>query len=151
MSGPLRKYKVTRGGVETVMKLNDDDAKRLGVSVDQALDAAPTIQTVELAADEADSEADDGTAGDDATDGADADEGDGDGSVAEGAAAAEAQSTPDSGGDGQAPAPQDSPKETTATATAKKAAAKKTAAKRQPASANKARTSAATKATDGGS
>ncbi|MEU3507951.1 hypothetical protein ABZ733_08465 [Streptomyces longwoodensis] len=47
MSGPLRKYKVKRGGVETVMKLSDDDAKRLGVGVDQAVDAAPTIEPVQ--------------------------------------------------------------------------------------------------------
>ncbi|MBZ6258861.1 hypothetical protein KVH22_25430 [Streptomyces olivaceus] len=51
MSGPLKKYRVTRGGVETVMKLSDDDAKRLGVGVDQAADAASTIEPVELADD----------------------------------------------------------------------------------------------------
>lgn len=51
VSGPLKKYRVTRNGVETLMKLSDADAKRLGVGVDQAADAASTIEPVELADD----------------------------------------------------------------------------------------------------
>ncbi|MFJ1657163.1 hypothetical protein [Streptomyces anthocyanicus] len=51
VSGPLKKYRVTRNGVETLMKLSDADAKRLGLGVDQAADAASTIEPVELADD----------------------------------------------------------------------------------------------------
>jgi hypothetical protein len=47
VSGPLKKYRVTRGGVETVMKLNDADAARLGVGPDKAVGEASTIPPVE--------------------------------------------------------------------------------------------------------
>jgi hypothetical protein len=47
VSGPLKKYRVTRGGVETVMKLSDADAARLGVTAQDAVGAASTIQPVE--------------------------------------------------------------------------------------------------------
>lgn len=40
MSGPLQKYRVIRGGVETVMKLNDADATRLGLGADDILGPA---------------------------------------------------------------------------------------------------------------
>ncbi|MFF9043344.1 hypothetical protein [Streptomyces parvulus] len=49
VSGPLKKYRVTRNGVETVMKLSDADAKRLGIGVDQPADAAPTPEPVQPA------------------------------------------------------------------------------------------------------
>lgn len=49
VSGPLKKYRVTRNGVETVMKLSDDDAKRLGVAVEQPADAASTAEPVQPA------------------------------------------------------------------------------------------------------
>lgn len=62
VSGPLKKYRVTRGGVQTVMKLSDDDAARLGVGSEDAIDAVSTIPTVEPVAD---SEADSSGEGDD--------------------------------------------------------------------------------------
>ncbi|WP_143666796.1 MULTISPECIES: hypothetical protein [unclassified Streptomyces] len=40
VSGPLQKYRVIRGGVETVMKLNDADAARLGLGADDILGSA---------------------------------------------------------------------------------------------------------------
>lgn len=40
VSGPLQKYRVIRGGVETVMKLNDADAARLGLGADDVLGPA---------------------------------------------------------------------------------------------------------------
>lgn len=51
VSGPLKKYRVTRGGVETVMKLSDDDAKRLGASPDDVIGAVSTTPLVEPVAD----------------------------------------------------------------------------------------------------
>ncbi|WP_138964171.1 hypothetical protein [Streptomyces sp. YIM 121038] len=51
VSGPLKKYRVRRGGVVTVMKLSDDDAKRLGAGPEDIVGAASTIQPV-TAADE---------------------------------------------------------------------------------------------------
>jgi hypothetical protein len=137
VSGPLKKYKVTRGGVETVMKLNDADAARLGVGADAAVDgSASTIQPIQAAQSETSSEGDDGTASDGAGDGGTP------GSGAE-AGAQQVQQAADSGGDGQTPDPQ-------AAAADSPPAAKKTAAKRRTTSANKARTPSATKA-DGGS
>lgn len=135
VSGPLKKYKVTRGGVETVMKLSDDDAKRLGVGADAALDGASTIEPVQPVADQTDSdgEAADGTGNSGTPDGGDV------------AGAQPVQQAADSGGDGQTPDPQ-------AKAADSPPAAKKTAApKRRTASENKARTPSATKAADGGS
>jgi hypothetical protein len=39
VGGPLKKYEVTTpSGVVTTMKLNDDDAKRLGVTADSPAD-----------------------------------------------------------------------------------------------------------------
>ncbi|MFJ8583624.1 hypothetical protein ACIRD2_03050 [Streptomyces sp. NPDC093595] len=39
MGGPLKKYEVTTpSGVKTTMKLNGDDAKRLGVTADSPAD-----------------------------------------------------------------------------------------------------------------
>lgn len=145
VSGPLKKYRVTRGGVETVMKLSDADAERLGVGTSDVVGGASTIQPVELVAE---SEADDGPA-DDGGDGQVA-PGDGDGQGAQ-----QVQQAADGGGDGQTPSPtvategsQQSP--TPAPAPVKKAAAKKTTAKRQPAAENKARPVADNKAADGG-
>lgn len=142
VSGPLKKYKVTRGGVETVMKLSDDDAKRLGVGPDAALDEVSTIQTVQPVA--SDETAGVSGAGDDA----------GDVTPAAGGDAAAAQPVAP-GGDGQAAAaPAAAPGDHTQAPEpepVKAAAAKKTAAKRQPAAANKARTAAPNKAADGGS
>ncbi|MFI9012587.1 hypothetical protein ACIGZI_00975 [Streptomyces griseus] len=43
MSGPLQKYRVIRGGVETVMKLNDADAARLGLGANDIL-GSPALQ-----------------------------------------------------------------------------------------------------------
>ncbi|MFJ9234151.1 hypothetical protein ACIRJ3_04090 [Streptomyces anulatus] len=43
VSGPLKKYRVIRGGVETVMKLNDADAARLGLGADDVL-GSPVLQ-----------------------------------------------------------------------------------------------------------
>lgn len=40
VSGPLQKYRVVRGGVETVMKLNDADAARLGLGAGDVLGSA---------------------------------------------------------------------------------------------------------------
>ncbi|WP_217545573.1 hypothetical protein [Streptomyces sp. GbtcB6] len=51
MSGPLKKYRVRRGDVETVMKLSAADAERLGVGVDDLVDGASTIGPVEPVAD----------------------------------------------------------------------------------------------------
>jgi len=135
VSGPLKKYKVTRGGVETVMKLSDDDAKRLGVGPDAALDEVSTIQPVQPVAE---------------------DEGDGDSASSssgseEMAVAQQVQPPADSSGDGQAPAAPGDQTQASTPAPAKKAAAKKTTAKRQPTAANKARTAAPNKAADGGS
>lgn len=41
MSGPLRKYRYTRGTSSTVLKLNDKDAERLGLTEADLLDAQP--------------------------------------------------------------------------------------------------------------
>lgn len=51
VSGPLKKYRVTRNGVETLMKLSDDDARRLGVAPEDAVDAVSTIPPVQPVAD----------------------------------------------------------------------------------------------------
>lgn len=161
VSGPLKKYRVKRGGVETVMKLNDADAARLGVGPENVVGAASTIPLVEPV------DKPEGGDGDGAAD----DSGDVQAVAAAGpgAGAEPVQLAADSGGDGQAPGdpapapdPGD-PKEVAVTeadnpgaaepdvsgdAGAKasaKAPAKKTAAKRAT-SANKARTSAANKA-----
>lgn len=132
VSGPLKKYRVTRGGVETVMKLNEDDAKRLGVSADAVIGGASTIQPVQPVADaeaDGDSEGDDGAPGDPAG--------------GDGAGAQLVQQAADTGDD-QTPDAQAAKAETPPPA-------KKTAAKRRPTSANKARTTSANKAADGGS
>ncbi|MFJ3794939.1 hypothetical protein ACIPSJ_01485 [Streptomyces sp. NPDC090088] len=127
VSGPLKKYRVKRGGVETVMKLSDADAARLGVTAEDAVDGASTIQPVEPVTDDA---PDDETGGSDGT----ADEGSEDG--AQGTAPVISE---------EAGAQQVQP-------AAAKAPAKKAPAKRQqPAAASKARTAAANKAADGGS
>jgi hypothetical protein len=145
VSGPLKKYRVTRGGVETVMKLSDDDAKRLGAKADDVVGGASTIQPVEPVQE---GEADDGPADDGG--GSGASQGDDAGQGAQ-----QVQQAADDGGDGQAsgatPAAADSQQPTPAPTAAKTTAAKKTAAKRQPVAANKARTAAETKAADGGS
>ncbi|MFJ4322249.1 hypothetical protein ACIP3A_03885 [Streptomyces tricolor] len=129
MSGPLKKYRVKRGGVETVMKLSDDDAKRLGVSVDQAVDAAPTVQPVQPA--------ETGTP------------------QAPSLAASAAGDMPTSGpddGDGQEPAEETAPDgDGQEAAQDGQEAAKKAAAKRRPTAANKARAASANKVADGGS
>jgi hypothetical protein len=149
VSGPLKKYRVTRGGVETVMKLSDADAQRLGVKVEDVVGGASTIQPVEPVEE---SEADDGPAdvGGDSS-GSPGDDGDSSG-------AQQVQQAADVGGDGPAAsptptAPDDQQQTPTAPAPApvKKAAAKRTTAKRQPTAANKARTGAENKAADGGS
>jgi hypothetical protein len=159
VSGPLKKYRVKRGGVETVMKLNEADAARLGVGPDNVVGAASTIPLVELV--------DEGGDGDGAAD----DSGDVQAvAAADADAGAESvQPAADSGGDGQAPgdptpapdpgdskeAPVTEADETAAAAdpadpgtgvkASAKAPAKKTAAKRAT-SANKARPAAANKA-----
>lgn len=167
VSGPLAKYRVTRGGVETVMKLNEADAKRLGVGPADVVGAASTIPLIQPV-DESDGGDGDGAADDSgdvqAVAAADA-----------GAGAEPVQPAADSGGDVQAPgdptpAPDpDDPEEAAVTeadnpaassdpagpgdAAAKapvKAPVKKAAAKRQSASANKARPAAANKAQSSG-
>ncbi|WP_406157770.1 hypothetical protein [Streptomyces canus] len=151
VSGPLKKYKVTRGGVETVMKLSDDDAKRLGASPDDVVGGVSTIQPVQPVQPVREGEADDGPADDGGA--GSTTPGDDEG----GQGAQQVQQAADSGGDVQAPSPtaaatddQQAPA-APAPAPAQKTVAKKTAAKRQPTSANKARTGAETKAADGGS
>jgi hypothetical protein len=57
VSGPLKKYRVKRGGFETVMKLNAADAERLGATLHQPDDAASTIEPV-AAADGAEGDSD---------------------------------------------------------------------------------------------
>ncbi|WP_159056083.1 hypothetical protein [Streptomyces scabiei] len=162
MSGPLKKYRVTRGGVETVMKLNDADAARLGVGPENVVGAASTIPLVEQV-DEGE-----GGDGDGAADDSDDVQAEAVADVGEGAKPV--QSAADSGGDVQAPGdpaattdPSD-PEEATVTeadstpAAAEpngsgdagaqapaKAPAKKATAKRAT-SANKARPAAANKA-----
>lgn len=167
VSGPLKKYRVKRGGVETVMKLNEADAARLGVGPDDVVGAASTIPLIEPVDD---SEGGDG-------DGAADDSGDVQAVAATdaGGGAGPVQPAADSGGDGQAPGdPAAAPAsgdleeaavtETDGTPAAAepdgsgaagakapaKAPAKKTAAKRTTTSANKARTSAANKAESSG-
>lgn len=167
VSGPLKKYRVKRGGVETVMKLNEADAKRLGVGPDNVVGAASTIPLVEPV------DEDEGGDGDGAAD----DSGDVQAVAVAGPGAGTepVQSAADSGGDGQAPGDPaaatdpDYPKEAAVTEadnpaapsdpagpgdaaakTSVKAPAKKTAAKRQTASANKARPAAANKAENPG-
>ncbi|MFF6985600.1 hypothetical protein [Streptomyces sp. NPDC010273] len=146
VSGPLQKYRVTRGGVETVMKLSDADAARLGVSPDALVDGASTITPVQPVAD-SETEATDGGGGDGTADDGAQDSGGTEGVAAgDGPFAQPVQSAADSGGDGQTPSP---PEVVGAQA---KAPAKKAPAKRQTSAANKARTTAATKAAgDGGS
>lgn len=160
VSGPLQKYKVVRGGVETVMKLNDADAKRLGVGPENVVGAASTIPLIEPVDDS------DGGDGDGAAD----DLGGVQAVAAADAGAGPVQSAADSGGDGQAPgdpaaapasgdpeeaavteaeatpaaAVPDGPSDAGAQTSAK-APAKKTAAKRAT-SANKARAVSANKA-----
>ncbi|MFI5685900.1 hypothetical protein [Streptomyces sp. NPDC051636] len=135
VSGPLKKYKVVRGGVETVMKLSDDDAKRLGVDTDDVVGGASTIEPVQPA----EPATTDGGQGDDVGENV-ADSGPGDGE-------AQAAQEP-SPGTGETPVGPQANAETTAAP----AEPKKAPAKRRPASANKARTTAATKAqADGGS
>lgn len=163
VSGPLKKYRVKRGGVETVMKLNEADAKRLGVGPENVVGAASTIPLVEPVDD-----SDRGGDGDGAAD----DSGDVQAVAATdaGGGAGPVQSAADSGGDGQAPGdpaaatdpgdPQEAAVTETGTAPAAaepdgsgdagakapaKAPAKKAAAKRAT-SANKARTASANKA-----
>lgn len=41
VSGPLRKYRYTKGANSTVLKLNDKDAEQLGLTEDDLLDAEP--------------------------------------------------------------------------------------------------------------
>lgn len=49
MSGPLKKYRVVRNGFETVMKLSDADAEKLGAGPYQVSDAVSTIEPVQPA------------------------------------------------------------------------------------------------------
>lgn len=94
MSGPLKKYRVKRNGFETVMKLSDDDAKRLGVAPDQAVDAASTIEPVRrLAADDVSS---DFAADDAAAPHSDGDAGSGDGDDGSGEGGDAPSATPES-------------------------------------------------------
>jgi hypothetical protein len=58
VSGPLKKYKVVRNGFETVMKLSDADAAKLGAGPYQVSDAVSTIEPVTAVAESiADAEA----------------------------------------------------------------------------------------------
>jgi hypothetical protein len=153
VSGPLKKYRVKRGGVETVMKLSDADAERLGVGVDDVVGAASTIQPVEPVDDS------DGGDGDGSAD--DADSGQAAAAGDTGASTEPVQSAADSGGDepeaaaSVAPSAGGDPQEaavteqTTSPAAAEQSGtpARKTAApKKRTPSANKARTAAANKA-----
>jgi hypothetical protein len=162
VSGPLKKYRVKRGGVETVMKLNDADAKRLGVGPESVVGAASTIPLV--------APVDEGGDGDGAAD--DSDDVQAVAAADAGAGTEPVQSAADSGGDGQTPGdpaaapdpgdekeatvteadettvaaePADPDDSGTAVKASAKAPAKKTAAKRAT-SANKARPVAANKA-----
>jgi hypothetical protein len=52
VGGPLKKYEVTTpSGVKTTMKLNDDDAKRLGVTADSPADEPAAEPESDTAAD----------------------------------------------------------------------------------------------------
>lgn len=51
VSGPLKKYRVTRNGFETVMKLSDEDAAKLGAGPYDVVGAS-TIEPVTLADDD---------------------------------------------------------------------------------------------------
>jgi hypothetical protein len=53
VSGPLKKYRVVRNGFETVMKLSDEDAAKLGaLEPYQVSDAVSTIEPVAAAGDD---------------------------------------------------------------------------------------------------
>ncbi|MFD5656922.1 hypothetical protein [Streptomyces hirsutus] len=151
VSGPLKKYRVKRNGFETVMKLSDEDAKKLGAGPYDVVGAS-TIEPVTLADDSGSKDDDGAAAGPDGAAAAMADTG-GDVSpgMADGIPGPEPVQSPQDPGDGQAqgdaqaPA-DDGPKVQEAPA---KAAAKP-ARKRAASSPNKARTGAANKA-DGGS
>lgn len=145
VSGPLKKYRVTRGGVATVMKLSDADAARLGVSADDVIGGVSTIPPVQLVED---GEADDGPADEGGS--SDAAPGDAEGDQG----TQPVQSAADGGGDGPTPSPtpaaagvQQPP--TAAPAPVKKAAARTTPTKRRTTAEDKARTGAQTKATGG--
>jgi hypothetical protein len=150
VSGPLKKYRVVRNGFETVMKLSDEDAAKLGaLEPYQVSDAVSTIEPVTAAGD--DSEGDDG--GDPASPAAAMS--DAGTVVSEGMAVGLAETEPVQpptapGDDGQAAenpaAPADGQTETPAAA----APETKSTTRKRASSANKARTSAANKA-DGGS
>ncbi|MGW0566075.1 hypothetical protein [Streptomyces tauricus] len=59
MSGPLKKYRVVRNGFETVMKLSDEDAEKLGAGPYDVVGAS-TIEPVTLATDTGSGADDDG-------------------------------------------------------------------------------------------
>lgn len=140
VSGPLKKYLVTRGGVQTVMKLSDADAERLGVGVDSVVGGVSTIQPVQLVEE---GEADDGPADEGAS--SDAAPGDAEGDQV----TQPVQSAADGGGDDQAPSPTPTAADVQQPPTVAPAPAKKAAAKRRTAAEDKARTGAQTKAAGG--
>ncbi|MEU9134597.1 hypothetical protein AB0D33_01280 [Streptomyces sp. NPDC048404] len=122
MSGPLKKYRVVRNGFETVMKLSDEDAAKLGALAPyQVSDAVSTIEPVTAVGDDGGDES-----GDPAdTTGAVVSEDPGDG---------QSEVKTEGDGDGQAVTAEPVP----------------APAKRRSSGPNKARTSAANKAADGG-
>jgi hypothetical protein len=164
VSGPLKKYRVMRNGFETVMKLSDADAAKLGAGPYQVSDAVSTIEPV-TAGDDSGGEVTGGEPHSAAAAMADA------GAVvsedlAVGATGAEpVQQSPKSEGDGQpaGDAPEQGGDPGGGQAEAKAAddgdgqavaapttAATKAPARKRAASANKARTGSANKAADGG-
>jgi hypothetical protein len=162
VSGPLKKYRVrTKNGVDTVLKLSEADAAKLGDGPYEVFDAVSTIEPVTAVGD--DDEGDDGGDPSDAA-AAMADAGV---VVTEGLAvgltgAESVQSPQEPGGDGQATGdasasggdPDNGQPEVKTEGDGQAAAAEpvaaeaKAPAKRGRPSANKARTSAANKAAD---
>jgi hypothetical protein len=147
VSGPLKKYRVVRNGFETVMKLSDEDAAKLGALAPyQVSDAVPTIEPVTASGD--DSGGDDG--GDPASPAAAMS--DAGAVVSEDMAVGLTETEPVQpstapGDDGQAAGGPSGEGDGQA-ATAEPV---QTPAKRRSSAANKARGSAANKAADGGS
>lgn len=156
MSGPLKKYKVVRNGFETVMKLSDADAAKLGAGPYQVSDAVSTIEPVQPA----DSGEPSGAAAAMADAGTVVSEG-----LISGLPAQETEQAPGVDGqaagnpsapagdpdDGQAEASPEDGGDVQGAAAEQAPAPKAPARKRAAGSANKARTGAETKAADGGS
>lgn len=152
VSGPLKKYNVTRNGFKTVMKLSDADAAKLGAGPYEVVGVS-TIEPV-TAADDSGSQDGDGAPAvpDSAADAVAGAGGDVAAGLADGIPAAEPVQPPENhgAGDGQE---QVAAQEPTGDGPAQEPtpvkAPAKTAARKRATSPNKARTSAANKGTGG--